>query len=54
MGNFKLRKHWNNNEVLKALCNEAGWTVEPVSFSLSVFTTNLPISFYHHNLAALV
>ncbi|XP_058001528.1 BES1/BZR1 homolog protein 4 isoform X1 [Hevea brasiliensis] len=28
-GNFKLPKHCDNNEVLKALCNEAGWTVEP-------------------------
>ncbi|KAG4969057.1 BES1/BZR1-like protein 4 [Glycine soja] len=28
-GNFKLPKHCDNNEVLKALCNKAGWTVEP-------------------------
>ncbi|KAF3442371.1 hypothetical protein FNV43_RR16287 [Rhamnella rubrinervis] len=28
-GNFKLPKHCDNNEVLKALCNEAGWIVEP-------------------------
>jgi hypothetical protein len=28
-GNFKLPKHCDNNEVLKALCNEAGWSVEP-------------------------
>ncbi|GAB4846597.1 BES1/BZR1 protein 4 [Ancistrocladus abbreviatus] len=28
-GNFKLPKHCDNNEVLKSLCNEAGWTVEP-------------------------
>ncbi|WZZ46523.1 hypothetical protein YC2023_042782 [Brassica napus] len=27
-GNFKLPKHCDNNEVLKALCNESGWTVE--------------------------
>ncbi|XP_038995303.1 BES1/BZR1 homolog protein 4-like [Hibiscus syriacus] len=27
-GNYKLSKHCDNNEVLKALCNEAGWTVE--------------------------
>ncbi|KAF8406392.1 hypothetical protein HHK36_008479 [Tetracentron sinense] len=27
-GNFKLPKHCDNNEVLKALCTEAGWTVE--------------------------
>ncbi|GAB4849327.1 BES1/BZR1 protein 4 [Ancistrocladus abbreviatus] len=28
-GNYLLPKHCDNNEVLKALCNEAGWTVEP-------------------------
>lgn len=27
-GNYKLPKHCDNNEVLKALCREAGWTVE--------------------------
>jgi len=27
-GNFKLPKHCDNNEVLKALCDEAGWIVE--------------------------
>ncbi|KAL8032002.1 hypothetical protein ABFX02_13G065100 [Erythranthe guttata] len=27
-GNYKLPKHCDNNEVLKALCDEAGWTVE--------------------------
>ncbi|KAF6173344.1 hypothetical protein GIB67_027039 [Kingdonia uniflora] len=27
-GNYKLPKHCDNNEVLKAVCNEAGWTVE--------------------------
>lgn len=27
-GNYKLPKHCDNNEVLKALCEEAGWTVE--------------------------
>ncbi|WCJ27260.1 hypothetical protein M5689_009022 [Euphorbia peplus] len=27
-GNFKLPKHCDNNEVLKALCNQAGWIVE--------------------------
>ncbi|KAH7651425.1 BES1/BZR1 plant transcription factor N-terminal protein [Dioscorea alata] len=27
-GNFKLPKHCDNNEVLKAVCAEAGWTVE--------------------------
>ncbi|KAJ3692108.1 hypothetical protein LUZ60_012458 [Juncus effusus] len=28
-GNYNLPKHCDNNEVLKALCNEAGWSVEP-------------------------
>ncbi|CAL5349186.1 unnamed protein product [Camellia sinensis] len=28
-GNYNLPKHCDNNEVLKALCLEAGWTVEP-------------------------
>lgn len=27
-GNYKLPKHCDNNEVLKALASEAGWTVE--------------------------
>ncbi|KAJ8762322.1 hypothetical protein K2173_007479 [Erythroxylum novogranatense] len=27
-GNFNLPKHCDNNEVLKALCAEAGWVVE--------------------------
>ncbi|XP_038722321.1 BES1/BZR1 homolog protein 2-like [Tripterygium wilfordii] len=27
-GNYKLPKHCDNNEVLKALCSEAGWIVE--------------------------
>ncbi|AEE86700.1 BES1/BZR1 homolog 2 [Arabidopsis thaliana] len=27
-GNYKLPKHCDNNEVLKALCLEAGWIVE--------------------------
>ncbi|KAK4740636.1 hypothetical protein SAY87_024224 [Trapa incisa] len=27
-GNYKLPKHCDNNEVLKALCDEAGWTVD--------------------------
>ncbi|KAL3640815.1 Mature anther-specific protein LAT61 [Castilleja foliolosa] len=28
-GNYDLPKHCDNNEVLKALCAEAGWIVEP-------------------------
>ena len=42
-GNFNLPKHCDNNEVLKALCAQAGWTVEPDGttypkvFSFSLF-----------------
>lgn len=28
-GNYKLPKHCDNNQVLRALCHEAGWIVEP-------------------------
>ncbi|XP_062217313.1 protein BZR1 homolog 4-like [Phragmites australis] len=28
-GNYTLPRHCDSNEVLKALCNEAGWIVEP-------------------------
>uniref|UniRef100_A0A0D9VE45 Protein BZR1 homolog n=1 Tax=Leersia perrieri TaxID=77586 RepID=A0A0D9VE45_9ORYZ len=28
-GNYTLPKHCDNNEVLRALCHEAGWTVQP-------------------------
>ena len=42
-GNYKLPKHCDNNEVLKALCAEAGWIVEEdgttyrkVPFSISI------------------
>lgn len=28
-GNYNLPKHCDNNEVLRALCNQAGWIVEP-------------------------
>ncbi|XAR55785.1 hypothetical protein NMG60_11035987, partial [Bertholletia excelsa] len=27
-GNYRLPKHADNNELLKAVCNEAGWHVE--------------------------
>lgn len=27
-GSYKLPKHYDNKEVLKALCNETGWIVE--------------------------
>ncbi|KAK1349806.1 hypothetical protein POM88_054769 [Heracleum sosnowskyi] len=28
-GNYNLPKHCDNNEVLRALCSQAGWIVEP-------------------------
>jgi hypothetical protein len=28
-GGYRLPKHCDNNEVLKALCDEAGWVVQP-------------------------
>ncbi|PNT59038.1 hypothetical protein POPTR_001G386900v4 [Populus trichocarpa] len=59
-GNYKLPKHCDNNEVLKALCNEAGWTVEPDGTTfrkgckpvermdiLGVSATTSPCSSYH-------
>ena len=43
-GNYNLPKHCDNNEVLKALCAEAGWIVEPdgttyrkVGFMIPIF-----------------
>lgn len=61
-GNYKLPKHCDNNEVLKALCSEAGWTVEEdgttyrkvsffasfffFRFTSSYFWVFLPISFF--------
>ncbi|PNY05585.1 bes1/bzr1 protein 4-like [Trifolium pratense] len=48
-GNYKLPKHCDNNEVLKALCNEAGWTVEPDGTTYRKFVAelwcNLPEAF---------
>ncbi|CAK9148070.1 unnamed protein product [Ilex paraguariensis] len=39
-GNYKLPKHCDNNEVLKALCNEAGWIVEEDG---TTYRKNLPL-----------
>uniref|UniRef100_A0A0C9RQH3 TSA: Wollemia nobilis Ref_Wollemi_Transcript_25159_2302 transcribed RNA sequence n=1 Tax=Wollemia nobilis TaxID=56998 RepID=A0A0C9RQH3_9CONI len=58
-GNYKLPKHCDNNEVLKALCNEAGWIVEedgttyrkgckpPERMEVAGSTTVSPSSSYH-------
>lgn len=49
-GNFKLPKHCDNNEVLKALCNEAGWTVEPDGTTyrkVRIFTFSFPLIFLY-------
>lgn len=50
-GNYQLPKHCDNNEVLKALCREAGWIVEEdgttyrkVNRDLTWFS--LPLSFW--------
>ncbi|KAF0915915.1 hypothetical protein E2562_000558 [Oryza meyeriana var. granulata] len=50
-GGYKLPKHCDNNEVLKALCNEAGWVVEPdgttyrkVRAQISPLSSSLSIS----------
>ncbi|KAE9588446.1 hypothetical protein Lal_00003041 [Lupinus albus] len=55
-GNFNLPKHCDNNEVLKALCEEAGWKVEedgttyrkgckpPLGNAASISTRNTPFS----------
>lgn len=43
-GNYKLPKHCDNNEVLKALCNEAGWTVEPDGTTYRKVSTQLSSS----------
>lgn len=42
-GNYKLPKHCDNNEVLKALCNEAGWTVEPDGTTYRKVSYSLPL-----------
>lgn len=44
-GNFRLPKHCDNNEVLKALCNEAGWTVEPDGTTYRK-VINIPMHFF--------
>ncbi|BAT77784.1 protein BRASSINAZOLE-RESISTANT 1-like [Vigna umbellata] len=55
-GNYNLPKHCDNNEVLKALCAEAGWTVEedgttyrkgcraPLADGVGTSTRNTPFS----------
>jgi hypothetical protein len=44
-GNFRLPKHCDNNEVLKALCNDAGWTVEPDGTTYRKVTSLCSITF---------
>ncbi|RRT36285.1 hypothetical protein B296_00048183 [Ensete ventricosum] len=43
-GNYKLPKHCDNNEVLKALCDEAGWTVDPDGTTYRKIETASPLS----------
>lgn len=48
LGNYNLPKHCDNNEVLKALCVEAGWVVEEDGTTYRK-VSNLPFSssFFH-------
>ncbi|CAN4105282.1 unnamed protein product [Withania somnifera] len=43
-GNYKLPKHCDNNEVLKALCTEAGWIVEPDGTTYRKVPQQLPLA----------
>ncbi|KAJ8764548.1 hypothetical protein K2173_006288 [Erythroxylum novogranatense] len=49
-GNYKLPKHCDNNEVLKALCAEAGWTVEEdgTIYRKVLFSVFLPLCNSHY------
>ncbi|CAJ2675548.1 brassinazole-resistant 1-like protein [Trifolium pratense] len=59
-GNYNLSKHSDNNEVLKALCEEAGWFVEedgttsrkdyksPVNNHAGTSTRTTPFSYYQN------
>lgn len=63
-GNYNLSKNCDTNEVLKALCNEAGWEVEqdgttyrkvtrqiqlpPLSFFLSYYASKYPFILYFY------
>ena len=42
--NYKLPKHCDNNEVLKALCREAGWIVDKDGTTYRKVINALPIS----------
>lgn len=59
-GNFKLPKHCDNNEVLKALCAEAGWIVEEDGTTyrkVTNFLSDLTSFHFHHpkfNLASFL
>ncbi|XP_062102350.1 BES1/BZR1 homolog protein 2 [Humulus lupulus] len=44
-GNYKLPKHCDNNEVLKALCSEAGWVVEDDGTTYRKGTQPPPVDF---------
>lgn len=45
-GNYKLPKHCDNNEVLKALCREAGWIVDDDGTTYrKVLPLHLPLFF---------
>lgn len=62
LGNYELPKHCDNNEVLKALCAEAGWVVEEdgttyrkvESLSLTLSMTLLLLMFLCLDLLSIV
>lgn len=45
-GNYKLPKHCDNNEVLKALAREAGWIVEEDGTTYRKVTILTLLSFF--------
>ena len=51
-GNYNLPKHCDNNEVLKALCAEAGWVVEEDGTTYRK-VSNLPFSSSFHRMVDL-
>ena len=50
-GNYKLHKHGDNNDLLKALCLEAGWHVEEDG---TIFRKVLLITYYYYYFTSLI
>ncbi len=51
LGNYNLPKHCDNNEVLKALCREAGWVVEDDGTTYRKVSSCLPVSIWSGRVA---